>query len=670
MSSAEDYGSGRGQGGIALFWRNRIKGISVVSDIILDRACAIRLQTPLGGVMYFISVYLPAMGCSESLDSSLDDITEVIESRDEGAKVVLMGDFNGDIGSSGGPRGYRVATNRGEKVMNFFRRHKLVPMNMQQGAVGPVDTYEGQVNGSTLDYIAVPAEICHLVTECHVHEWSCLNTSDHAPVSAAILVKGLSFHDCTVKHGGHIKWGKMSRYDKYSRYQCVLEPLIATIIATFNESGKTGVAIDGAFTDLTDAIQKVAKTLPHSVYKKHLKPYWSKELTTLKGKKVASYNRWVLAGRPRNHDNALFLEYKADKKVFQSTIRRLSKEYENRQILEAVRSAEVNRNHFWKLVNTGRKNQIRGVSAIKRHDKVVVHEIGEVLDVWADHFLRIGTPQNDDKYDEDHFRNISTTVRGLNDLHDVDDFLYVPFSSDDVFKAIHILHPGKAPGYDGIMSEHLSFAGPLMVDLLCILFNAIRVSEYIPQCFKLGVQVPLYKGKDTCVLDPNNYRGITLLPVFNKLFEVLIWNRLKPWWYGERVISDLQGACKPGSSCVHTAFNLRETLATSMEASDKCFVAFFDVAKAFDTVWIDGLFKQLHDLGITGRTWRLLYRGYINFKCCVKLCGDFSKWNKPQCGIHQGGFMSLMKYTVFINSLLVNLKNSGICCKLYRTPRL
>ena len=200
------------------------------------------------------------------------------------------------------------------------------------------------------------------------------------------------------------------------------------------------------------------------------------------------------------------------------------------------------------------------------------------------------------------------------------------------------------------------------------MYNTIRESEYIPKIFKRGVQVPLYKGKDTCVLDANNYRGITLLPSYHKLFEILIWQRLKGWWHNEKIISDLQGACRKGFSFIHTAFNLRETVAASMETTKKCFVAFFDVAKALDTVWIDGLFKQMYDLGIMGKTWRLLYRGYVGFKCCVKLNGNFSKWYEPLCGIHQGGFMSLMKYTIFINSLLVDLRHADICCKIYMTP--
>ena len=38
------------------------------------------------------------------------------------------------------------------------------------------------------------------------------------------------------------------------------------------------------------------------------------------------------------------------------------------------------------------------------------------------------------------------------------------------------------------------------------------------------------------------------------------------------------------------------------------------------------------------------------------------------CGIHQGGFLCLMKYTVFIDSLLRELEESSLCCSIYRIP--
>ena len=129
---------------------------------------------------------------------------------------------------------------------------------------------------------------------------------------------------------------------------------------------------------------------------------------------------------------------------------------------------------------------------------------------------------------------------------------------------------------------------------------------------------------------------------------------------GKLLISELQGACKTGLSCLYTAFALQEAIATSMEAGNNCFVAFYDVTKAFDSVWIDDLFRQVYSYGITGKTWRILYRSYVDFQCCLKIQGHFSDWYLLSRGIHQGGFMSLLKYTVFINSLLFQLKLLGI----------
>ena len=68
------------------------------------------------------------------------------------------------------------------------------------------------------------------------------------------------------------------------------------------------------------------------------------------------------------------------------------------------------------------------------------------------------------------------------------------------------------------------------------------------------------KGKGHAPLNPDNYRVITLLSNFNKLFEVLIWSHLESWWVDSRVISDLQGACRKGSLCAHTALTLQESI--------------------------------------------------------------------------------------------------------------
>ena len=198
--------------------------------------------------------------------------------------------------------------------------------------------------------------------------------------------------------------------------------------------------------------------------------------------------------------------------------------------------------------------------------------------------------------------------------------------------------------------------------MLLVLFNLIIKYEYVPENLRRGIQVPLFKGKNLCSLDVNNYRGITLLTTLNKILEILIWNRVEGWWNSSRVISSLQGACKKGQSCVHIAMLLQETVSRALEKNRNVFVSYFDVSKAFDTVWTNGLFYKLYKMGISGKTWRILYKGYNDFRCKVRVDNKLSDWYVMQCGIHQGGFLSLMKYTAFIDSLLIELEMSQLCC--------
>ena len=222
MASAEDYGKGRGQGGVALFWKKSLTGVSIVSDIIMDRACAIRMQTPSYEIFHFVSVYLPSQGNPESLETTLDEISEILESREEQSFTILLGDFNGDIGNSGGPRAVTEPTVRGRKVMGFFNRHGLLPLNMQLLSKGPIYTYEGQLNKSTLDYIAVPTELLGEVIGCKVYDWSPLNTSDHLPVHAHIRLADRLDTDAKSTSKGRVKWNKLSQFDRFTRYHVSL----------------------------------------------------------------------------------------------------------------------------------------------------------------------------------------------------------------------------------------------------------------------------------------------------------------------------------------------------------------------------------------------------------------------------------------------------------------
>ena len=294
-------------------------------------------------------------------------------------------------------------------------------------------------------------------------------------------------------------------------------------------------------------------------------------------------------------------------------------------MIEANESNSTDRNAFWRHLKKCRKPSGSKILAIKDKGDKMVYEVSEILEVWRNHFASLSTPKDDISYDKVHIDTVNKEVNELNKRDDSSVFLEHSFTTSEVQRVVNRLKSNKAGGFDGICAEHVKYGGYMLIITLTMIFNLINKWEHVPLNFKRGIQVPLFKGKNLCSADTNNYRGITLLSIFSKVYEMIIWDRLEPWWKSNEVISKFQGACPKGQSCVHTSLLLQETVASALESHDRVFVSYFDVSKAFDTVWINGLFSKLHDMGIRGKLWRLLYRTYTGFQCRVRVAGSFSR---------------------------------------------
>ena len=447
-------------------------------------------------------------------------------------------------------------------------------------------------------------------------------------------------------------------------YTIPLAGRLANIEQSLKDSDGTAADIDFAIDSITKSISDAAKSVPTSKYRPHLRPYWNSELTDLKRDKVIKYRSWRKAGSPRDETSTLWINHKRAKKAFSSALRRIARAYENEQVNNDMQSVGMDKSLFWRLLRKARNNGCNKTLAIRNEDEKVVHEIPQVLEVWRTHFSKLCTPKEDENFDENHFKKVSQDVCALNEIKQSGNFLDRPFTVEEVVKAIRRLHLKKACGFDNISSEEILYAGPKLAEILTYIYNLIVDREYIPVNLRRGIQVPLFKGKNLDCLDSNNYRGITLLTNFNKLFEILLWSRLEPWWKDSGMISQLQGACKKGQSCVHTGLLLQETVSEALETNRNIFVSYYDVSKAFDTVWTDGLFWKLDQGGVNGKMWRIMYRSYQNFECRVRIGNVCSKWYTMSCRIHQGGFLSLIKYSVFINGLITQLERSNLCCTI------
>ena len=92
----------------------------------------------------------------------------------------------------------------------------------------------------------------------------------------------------------------------------------------------------------------------------------------------------------------------------------------------------------------------------------------------------------------------------------------------EVLDIIKQLKRRKAAGYDKIQHEHLLHGGSVVVKNLTALFNKIIRVGRIPNDWKFGLLVPIFKGGTKKKTTPDSYRQVSLLSCVLKVFENII----------------------------------------------------------------------------------------------------------------------------------------------------
>ena len=91
---------------------------------------------------------------------------------------------------------------------------------------------------------------------------------------------------------------------------------------------------------------------------------------------------------------------------------------------------------------------------------------------------------------------------------------------------------------------------------------------------------------------------------------------------------------------------------------------YLDIQKAYDSVWHDGLRYKLWDMGVKGRMWRVIKKIYESSKSAVLLEGEKSDTFTIEQGVAQGCSLSPILFSVFVNDLLKEVKQTGFGIQL------
>ena len=179
-------------------------------------------------------------------------------------------------------------------------------------------------------------------------------------------------------------------------------------------------------------------------------------------------------------------------------------------------------------------------------------------DDFLAHFKNLASHSETDENDEctDFLDNFQSNIDGDGSFSELD----LPISISEIVAASKLLGTNKACSFDNILYEYFKESIHVISHSLEITFNHILNTQKFPVSWSTGVIIPLYKKGESS--DPNNYRGITLISCFAKLFTVILNERLKKWSAQKLndILTDAQFGFKPNYSTVDAIFMLNSII--------------------------------------------------------------------------------------------------------------
>jgi len=178
---------------------------------------------------------------------------------------------------------------------------------------------------------------------------------------------------------------------------------------------------------------------------------------------------------------------------------------------------------------------------------------------------------------------------------------HIPIQQAEIIESIRNLNVTTSLDPNGISMKVLKKLEGLIAKPLLYIFNKSLQTSIYPNKFKKAKIVPIFKEGNPELT--TNYRPISLLCNFSKIFEKIVHTRLSKHLESQNFLSTDQFGFRKAHSTTHPMTHLLNYAFEAFNSRKHVAAIFCDLSKAFDTCDPKIMRKKLMRVGVMGGSW-------------------------------------------------------------------
>ena len=284
-------------------------------------------------------------------------------------------------------------------------------------------------------------------------------------------------------------------------------------------------------------------------------------------------------------------EYKEQKNKTRKMIRQAQEDYYKDLFDEKQNGMKQMWKHLGSILNPKRTNGPHKILRLFANNTSIT-ENSEIAETLNQHFCSIG-----DKL-ASKIPKAKKSFKCYLKSSPPNSFFFKKIDPKQVLNIISALQVQKSPGIDGIPNKALKISAEVIVTPLTHIINHSLSKGVFPECLKTAKVIPLFKKGDETLC--SNYRPISLLSCFHKLFEKVMKSKLLEYLDENNVLYKYQFGFRKTHSTNLALLEVTEQLYANLDVDNYGLGIYLDFQKAFDTVNHEILLDKLHHYGIRG----------------------------------------------------------------------